>query len=262
MKDFTGTSKILSEPTMRQNFPTLSLEQIHGHPQQTVTIANTLKSRAPPGARGLNPKTNKTGSQLHGRAAEKGGRTWGRSAAHFRRRLDFGNLVALAGGEKQVRIYTMLARVKIVITSGQCVEGIVRSPLDDAAIFDHQNLLGASNGGEAMRDDERGAAFHEVGEAFLDGGLRFGIQAAGSLVEDQDARVGKNGTGDGDALALSAGELDAAFADDGVVFLLELFGKLIDAGDAAGGEDLLVGGCGTREADVFADRAVKQEGVL
>src|ERR1039457_3590604 len=71
-----------------------------------------------------------------------------------------------------------------------------------------------------------------------------------------------NGAGDGNALALSAGELDATLADDRLVLLLELFGKLIDAGDAAGGEDLLFGGMGTGEADVFADGAVEQKSVL
>src|ERR1035437_8396053 len=113
-----------------------------------------------------------------------------------------------------------------------------------------------------MCNDEGGAAFHEVGESFLDGGLGFGIQAAGSCVQDQDPRIGENGAGDRDAPALSAGEFDAALSDDGVVPLLELFGKLIDAGDAAGGLDLLFGGCGTGEGDVFADRSVEQESVL
>src|ERR1022692_3206738 len=104
-----------------------------------------------------------------------------------------------------------------------------------------------------MRYHEGGAALHQVGETFLNGGLGFGIEAAGSLVEDEDARIGENGAGDGDALPLTAGELDAALADDGVVLLLELFGELIDAGDAAGGLDLRFGGGGTGEADVFAD---------
>ena len=88
---------------------------------------------------------------------------------------------------------------------------------DDAAGFDDQNLIGAADGGEAMRDDERGAAAHQVREAFLDHGFGFGIEAGGGFVENQDARIGEDGAGDGDALALAAGKFHAALADDGVV---------------------------------------------
>ena len=59
-----------------------------------------------------------------------------------------------------------------------------------------------------------------------------------------------------------AGEFDAALADDGVVLLFEILGELVDARDAAGFQDLLFGGAGAREGDVFADGAVEQEGVL
>ena len=61
---------------------------------------------------------------------------------------------------------------------------------------------------------------------------------------------------------LAAGELDAALADDGVVFLLERFGEFVDACDAAGGEDVLFGGVGTGERDVFANRAVEEKCIL
>src|SRR5205823_5978443 len=122
----------------------------------------------------------------------------------------------------------VLAGVQIVVASLERVERFVRAALHDAAIFDYQNLFGAPDGGEAVRDDERGASLHKVREAFLYGGLGLRIEAAGGLVQDEDARVGKNRTSDGDALALSAGEFDAAFADDGLVLLLEFFGKLVD----------------------------------
>ena len=48
--------------------------------------------------------------------------------------------------------------------------------------------------------------------------------ARGGLVEDEDARVLEQDAGDGDALALAAGERDAALADAGVVAVLEAGG--------------------------------------
>jgi hypothetical protein len=42
---------------------------------------------------------------------------------------------------------------------------------------------------ETVRDDEGGAAFHQVGESFLDLRFRLGIETRRGFVEDQDARM-------------------------------------------------------------------------
>ncbi len=118
--------------------------------------------------------------------------------------------------------------------------------LYDAARLHHQNLIGPPNSRETVRDDERGAAFHEVMQPFLDCRLRLRVQARRRFVQNQDARICQNGARDRDALPLSTGEFHAALADDGVVFLLELFRELIHARDAAGFQDLLL--CGGRRA--------------
>ena len=68
-----------------------------------------------------------------------------------------------------------------------------------------------------------------VDERLLDRRLDLRIERRGGLVEDQDRRVLQDHPGDGDPLALAAGELDAALADVGVVaapapMVLELAG--------------------------------------
>ena len=133
---------------------------------------------------------------------------------------------------------------------------------DDLALLDDEDLVGAADGGEPVRDDEGRAALHEVAEAVLDHRFGLGVERAGGFVEDEDARVGEDGAGDGETLTLAAGELDAALADDGVVLLGEALGELVYAGDAAGFHELLFGGVGTAEEDVFADGAVEEEGLL
>jgi len=57
-------------------------------------------------------------------------------------------------------------------------------------------------------------------------------------------RLGQECAGDGEALPLASGELDAAFADDGVVGVREALGELVDAGRAGSKEKLLLGGIG------------------
>ena len=49
--------------------------------------------------------------------------------------------------------------------------------------------------------------------------LALGVERAGRLVEQQDRRVAQDGAGDGDALALAAGQRHAALAEQGVVAL-------------------------------------------
>ena len=58
---------------------------------------------------------------------------------------------------------------------------------------------------------------HEFVQRRLDEPLGLGVERAGGLVEDQDRGVAEDGAGDGESLALAAGEVRAAFADDGVV---------------------------------------------
>ena len=77
----------------------------------------------------------------------------------------------------------------------------------------------------------------------------------------------RRSAGDGDALALAAGELHPALADMGVV--PGALPPVLEAGDEpvglrlpCGVRDLLLGGERAAVADVVADRAVEERGVL
>src|SRR5271156_1935073 len=109
--------------------------------------------------------------------------------------------------------------------------------LDDVSAFDNQNLIGAADGREAMRDHERGAALHEEAESLLDHGFGFGVEGRGCLVEDEDARVGQNRARNRQALALASRKLDATLANDSVVAVGEALGEFVDARNTAGGEE-------------------------
>ena len=67
--------------------------------------------------------------------------------------------------------------------------------------------------GEAMRDDDRGAPGHQIVEADLHQPLVLRVERAGRFVEQQQRRVAQDGARNRDALALAAGERDAALAD-------------------------------------------------
>ena len=60
----------------------------------------------------------------------------------------------------------------------------------------------------------------ELDQRLLDGALGLGVEGRGGFVEDEDRRVLDEHAGDGEALLLAAGELDAALADDGVEAVL------------------------------------------
>ena len=116
---------------------------------------------------------------------------------------------------------------------------VVRAALDDLAVLEHQDLVGAADRRQPVRDDERRPALPQRAQAVLDQRLALAVEARRRLVEDQDARVGEDRARDRDPLALAARELHAALADDGVVALLEPADELVAVRDAAGRLDLL-----------------------
>src|SRR6185437_6516787 len=94
--------------------------------------------------------------------------------------------------------------------------------LDGAAGLQDDDAVEVAHGGEPVGDGDHGAAAHQAGERLADDFLGFTVERRGGFVEQEERRVLEEGAGDGDALALAAGELDAAVADDGAHALRQL----------------------------------------
>src|SRR5581483_11476320 len=93
---------------------------------------------------------------------------------------------------------------------------VERAGLDDASLAKHQNARGVADGAEPVRDHEGGAALHHLVERHVEAGFGQRIERAGRFVEDEDRRVLEQRAGDGEALALAAGQQPAALADAGL----------------------------------------------
>ena len=91
------------------------------------------------------------------------------------------------------------------------------------ALLHHHDALEPLDGGEAVRDDDGGAAHHQIGQPGLHQPFILGIQRAGRLVQQQQRRIAQDGAGDRQALALAAGQRHAALADQGVETLRQTF---------------------------------------
>ncbi len=133
---------------------------------------------------------------------------------------------------------------------------------DDAAVVQHQNLVGGKHGADALRDDEGRALRVFRLQRRLDAALRFHIDGAGAVVQDEDRRLDEQGAGDGDALLLPAGKVDAALADLGVIAAGQRHDKVVGLGHFGRGDYFLVAGVGPAVADVVADCAGEEHGLL
>ena len=102
--------------------------------------------------------------------------------------------------------------------------------VDDPAVVDHDDAVGEPQGRAAVGDEDRGAVGHERAQRVVDGLLGRGVDGRGGVVEHEDARVGDDGPGQGDALALAARQREAALADDGVVAVGQLVDEPLGAG--------------------------------
>ena len=83
----------------------------------------------------------------------------------------------------------------------------MRADIDDPAAIHHHDPVGDLERVEFVSDEEDRAALHELPQDLVDVGLARGVDGAGELVEDQDARVAEDGPREGDLLFLAAGEV-------------------------------------------------------
>ena len=113
-----------------------------------------------------------------------------------------------------------------------------------------------------MGDDQDRAALGDLFHVLLDDALALVVERARRLVEDQDARIGDERAGNGDALALAARQGRAALADDRVVAFAELEDEIVRARQARRRDDAFHRHGRIGERDVLAHRAVEQHILL
>ena len=89
--------------------------------------------------------------------------------------------------------------------------------LDDPAVVEHDRAVGDADRREPLRRDEHGAAGDGGTEVLDQQPLGLGVDGRHRIVEDEHARAGEQRPRERDALALAAGEVDAALADQRVV---------------------------------------------
>ena len=89
--------------------------------------------------------------------------------------------------------------------------------LDDEAVLEHDDQVGAAHGREPVGDHEGGTAVQQPTERTLDPPLGGDVDGARRLVQDQDARVGEQRACERDELTLAEREPEPALAELGVV---------------------------------------------
>ena len=88
--------------------------------------------------------------------------------------------------------------------------------LDYMTFIQNDNRISSHDGGQAVGNHDDGAALGQRGEGFLDQHLVLRIRKGSGLVQHHDGSVLQNGSGQGDALLFTAGEIGSLGADLGI----------------------------------------------
>src|ERR1043165_2336744 len=128
-----------------------------------------------------------------------------------------GGVLGRPGGRVAVQLVAdeaaRLVAPELGVDSVAAQQGGMAAAFRDAAVLEDDQPVHAGDGREAVGDRDHRLALHQVEQLPLDRGLDLRVERRGRLVEHEDGRVLEDHAGEGDALPLSAGELDAALAD-------------------------------------------------
>ena len=148
------------------------------------------------------------------------------------------------------------------VVAVQAQQLLVIALLDDAPLIQHEDAVALAHRAQTVGDNEYAAALANARHIVLKQAFGFVVQSAGGFIEDQNTRFGGQRTGNGQALALAAGEVAALFADRGVVALGQFENKIVGAGQLSRGDHLVHGQRGIGQSDVLAHAAGKKHAVL
>ena len=113
-----------------------------------------------------------------------------------------------------------------------------------------------------MGDDKAGSALHQVIHCLLNLLLCPGIHGGGRLVQNHDLIVRQNGTGNGEQLLLSLGNIAGVLVQLHLITAGELANEAVRMGSLCRCNDLFVCGVQSAVTDVLHNRPLKQPRVL
>ena len=134
--------------------------------------------------------------------------------------------------------------------------------LDDAPVVEDDDLVGITDGGEAVGDDKGGAPLHDGVHASLYHLLGTGVDTGGCLVENEDGGIGYGSTGDGKELALSLAEVASVAAEGCVIAVGESADEVVGTNQLSRLDTFLIGGIELAVTDIVEDGACEEVGLL
>jgi hypothetical protein len=120
--------------------------------------------------------------------------------------------------------------VEAGVESAAGEEASVVAAFRDAPAVEHDHLRRLAHGREVVRDHDRRPPFHEASQGLHYPMTGAGVQTRSRLVEYENGCVADHRAGDGDALALPAGEEPALLPDHGVVALGQCEDEVVRVG--------------------------------
>src|SRR5215469_1588532 len=156
----------------------------------------------------------------------------------------------------------VLQLIELPVDAAMRQQLLVVADLAHLAFVHGDDLVGALNRGEPVRDDHRGSAFHHVGKSVAYPQLGVGIDAGRGFIQDQDLRIMRKRAGKGDQLLLSRAQCTSALQHRLFELLRQRADEIGHVHAFSGVLYLLIADPCRPQADVILDGAAEQEGIL
>ena len=127
--------------------------------------------------------------------------------------LGFG-WVAPKGIDRFSCLHLLLREMEPIVSASKRDEGIVIADFGDAAFLEDNDAIGLAERADPVRDRDSGSTLDQDIERFLNLSFGFRVDRRGGFVEDEDPRIGEQGSRDGDTLTLTSRQGLSAFAND------------------------------------------------
>ena len=110
----------------------------------------------------------------------------------------------------------VLELIQAIVNAALRQQFLVRALFAEASLVEHQDAVGVLNSAQAMGDDQRGASQEQAVERVADEHFGLGVHARSGFVENEEARIVRQGAREADELSLADGKGCAALGDGGL----------------------------------------------